>query len=342
MPRQYPPIWFDRLVQEWMGRFARAGAMMQLVEVGDNNNRVAKNRRKTVNFTKVRFCTIALGLMLSTNFVPVIANADEGHATLGEDAKDLPIFDAHMHYKEPAWDKYSVKNIIELMDHSGVAMGLVSSTPDEGTIMLWEYAPDRIVPELRPYHGDVGSSNWTKAQNMESYLEARLEKYPHQGIGEFHIHNLDTADAPLFKNVIAMAKARDISLHVHSGAEPVRWLYGLDADVKIIWAHAGLGEPASEVYALMKDFPGLYADTSLRESSILPFSGEIDPEWKKIIFEFQDRLMVGSDTWVNSQWDNYGSIIASNRNWLSRLPREVAEKIAYKNAEKLFDRKIGK
>lgn len=63
------------------------------------------------------------------------------------------------------------------MDRNGVAMGLVSSTPDEGTIMLWEYAPNRIVPELRPYHGNAGSSNWTKAEVMDKYLLGRLDKY---------------------------------------------------------------------------------------------------------------------------------------------------------------------
>lgn len=268
------------------------------------------------------------------------ASADDGHSPIGEAVKDLPIFDAHVHYKEPAWDRYPVKSIIELMDRNGVAMALVSSTPDEGTITLWEYAPNRIVPELRPYHGDVNSSNWTKASGMAAYLAGRLEDYPHEGIGEFHIHRLDTSDEPLFREVIEMAKARDIYLHVHSGTGPVRWLYGLDGDVKIIWAHAGLGEPAGAVYDLMREFPTLVADTSLREGAILGSGDDLDPAWKKVILEFQDRLMVGSDTWVTSQWDNYDAIIASNRAWLSKLPRDVAEKIAYKNAERLFARDI--
>lgn len=268
------------------------------------------------------------------------AYGDGEHAPIGEAVKDLPIFDAHVHYKEPAWGPYPVKTVIELMDRNGVAMALVSSTPDEGTIMLWDYAPGRIVPELRPYHGDVGSSNWTKAPDMEAYLAKRLEKYPHEGIGEFHIHSLDVSDAPLFRKVIAMAKARDIYLHVHSGPEPIRWLYGLDRDVKIIWAHAGLGEEAGVVYDLMAEFPELLADTSLREYAILGAGDEIDPDWMKIIIAFQDRLMVGSDTWVNSQWASYSEIIDTNRRWLSKLPREVAEKIAYKNAERLFGRKI--
>jgi predicted TIM-barrel fold metal-dependent hydrolase len=280
------------------------------------------------------------GALLAGLLLSGPAHSDSDHVPIGDAVKDLPLFDAHVHYKEPAWDKYPVSSIIELMDQSGVAMALVSSTPDEGTIMLWEYAPNRIVPELRPYHGSAGSSNWAKAEGMEDYLAGRLEAYPHEGIGEFHIHRLDTADEPLFRKVIQMAKERDIYLHVHSGPEPIRWLYNLDPEVKIIWAHAGLGEPAGEVHALMAELPTLLADTSLREWAILGQGDGLDAEWEKIIFDFQDRLMVGSDTWVNGQWDDYAEIMSSNRLWLSRLPRDVAEKIAYRNAEKYFNREI--
>ena len=90
----------------------------------------------------------------------------------------------------------------------------------------------------------------------------------------------------------------------------------------------------------MAEFPDLLADTSLREYEIVGFDGELDDEWREIVFEFQDRLMVGSDTWVNSQWERYDSIIDSNRRWLAMLPRDVAEKIAYRNAERVFGREI--
>ena len=79
----------------------------------------------------------------------------------------------------------------------------------------------------------------------------------------------------------------------------------------------------------MREFPALVADTSLREHAILGSGDDIDPEWKKIILTFQDRLMVGSDTWVNAQWDSYTSIIASNRRWLSKLPRPEYELLAH-------------
>ncbi len=287
----------------------------------------------------MEFKSIATAILALGAFSTAHAAGPDG-PPIGEAIKDVPLFDAHVHYKEPAWQRFPVETIIELMDENGVAMALVSSTPDEGTIMLWEYAANRIVPELRPYHGAAGSSNWTKTEGMDAYLETRLETYPHEGIGEFHIHRLDTSDEPLFRKIIKMAKDRDIYLHVHSGAEPIRWLYGLDPDVKIIWAHAGLSTPASEVYALMEQFPDLLADTSLREWEIAGPGDKLSPEWVEIILDFQDRLMIGSDTWVNSQWENYSAIMDMNRLWLSQFPREIAEKLAYKNAERVFGRKI--
>lgn len=287
------------------------------------------------SFYRSIFAGACLSLTVLSGF-PVHADDEP----IGDAISGVPLFDAHIHYKEPAWVPYPVEKVIELMDSNGVAMGLVSSTPDEGTIMLWEYAPNRIVPELRPYHGNAGSSNWTSVEGMGDYLRRRLEAHPHEGIGEFHIRSEAMWNVPLMTEVIAMARERDMPLHIHSGAEPVRWVYGLDPKVKIIWAHAGLGEPASVVHELMSEFPDLYADTSLREYSIIGSGDELDPEWKRIIFDFQDRLMVGSDTWINGMWDDYSNIMDSNRLWLSKLPRTVAEKIAYKNAEKLFGRKI--
>ena len=101
-----------------------------------------------------------LAILITSLLITVQTTASEHGHPIGDAVQDLPIFDAHIHYKKPAWSAYSVESIIELMDKSGVAMGLVSSTPDEGTIRLWEYAPSRVVPELRPYHGEAGSSNW--------------------------------------------------------------------------------------------------------------------------------------------------------------------------------------
>ncbi len=227
-----------------------------------------------------------------------------------------------------------------MMDKSGVAMGLVSSTPDEGTIMLWKYAPDRIVPELRPYHGNAGSSNWTKVPNMEGYLEKRLNDYPHEGIGEFHLHSVDEADRPLLQKIAALAIKRDLYIHVHSGYGPVDFLFSIEPKLKIIWAHAGMSEPADVVAKMMAKYKNLWADTSFRESDILAGDNSIDPDWRKVLEAYPDRFMVGSDTWINDQWADYDGIMIHNRRWLAQFSREHAEMFAYKNAERLFNRKV--
>lgn len=279
---------------------------------------------------------VAAGAALLLAAAPAVAHDEP----IGAAVEELPIFDAHMHYKQDAWAAYPVKTVIELMDKSGVAMALVSSTPDDGTIRLLEYAPTRIVPELRPYHDGAGSSNWTKAQGMEDYLKDRLARYPHQGIGEFHIHRLDMEDRPLLAAVAALAKARNVPLHIHSGAEPVRFFYGLEPGLTIIWAHAGMSEPAEVVGQMLDAYPTLYADTSFRERDILGGGTALDAAWKAVIERHADRLMVGTDTWITAQWDNYEDLIALNRRWLALLPRETAEKIAYRNAARLFGREI--
>jgi predicted TIM-barrel fold metal-dependent hydrolase len=279
--------------------------------------------------------------LVFTYFLAVLSaplTADE----IGPAIKDVPIFDAHIHYKEPAWKPYPVSTVIKLMDKAGVAMALVSSTPDEGTIRLWEYAPSRIVPELRPYHGDAGSSNWTKSEGMLDYIKNRLARYPHKGIGEFHVHNLDPTDRPLLNAIAKMAKERNIPIHIHSGAAPVRLFYELEPGLTILWAHAGMSEPADVVGAMLDQYKTLYADTSYRENDILTGDGGIDPGWMAVITRHSDRLMVGSDTWVNEQWAAYEELIDLNRQWLSKLPRAIAEKIAYQNAARLFNRKVSR
>ena len=120
--------------------------------------------------------------------------ADNGDAPIDDAVQALPIFVTHVHYKEPAWETYPPATVLELFDKSGVAMALVSSTPDAGTTKLWRFAPRRVVPALRPYYGDIGSSNWTTVEGMFEYIVGRLDAYPHEGIGDFHLHSVDTDD----------------------------------------------------------------------------------------------------------------------------------------------------
>ena len=290
---------------------------------------------------QIRVLLFLYALTFSMLNVPALVSAAGDHDIIGKGAQTLPLFDAHMHWKSAAWSSFPPNVVLSIMDKNGVAMALVSSSPDEGTITLWEYAPNRIVPEMRPYNERLGPSNWTKGAGVGDLIEERVRQYPHEGIGEFHLHEVDLSDEPLMKRIVALAIEKEIPLHVHSDHEPIEYLYTLNPELTIIWAHAGMTEPAAVVEDMMARYPTLYADTSYRESDILSNSGEIDMEWRKVLERFADRFMIGSDTWINAQWENYDYLIAINRTWLAHLTTATANKIAYQNAERLFGRRIG-
>ena len=281
-------------------------------------------------------CWIIPGLLLSAAVL-----AEPNQDVIGQGADSLPLFDAHMHYKRPIWDALPPDKVLSFMDRNGVAMALVSSTPDAGTITLWEYAPNRIVPEMRPYTDQLGQYNWTRGEGVWEMIEQRVRQYPHEGIGEFHLHRVDPTDKALLNNIVALAMEKNIPLHVHSGYQPVEYLYSINPGLTIIWAHAGMSEPADVVERMMARYPTLHADTSYRELDILSSDGGIDTKWKQLLERFSDRFMVGSDTWSNSQWADYDNLIAINRKWLAQLTPKAARHIAYQNAERLFGRKIG-
>lgn len=271
---------------------------------------------------------------------PGLLAAGNDHAVIGAEAANLPLFDAHMHWKRPAWEPYPPDVVLSIMDENGVAMALVSSSPDDGTIMLREYAPGRIIPEMRPYDDRIGPSNWIGEAGVGDLIEQRVRQYRHQGIGEFHLHQVDPGNRPLLQRIVALAIEKDIPLHVHSGHEPVEYLFSLGPGLKIIWAHAGMSESSAVVAAMMGRYPKLYADTSYRERDILGYDGKVDQQWLQVLEKYSERFMVGSDTWINAQWASYDQLMALNRAWLAQLSPEAARNIAYRNAQRLFARKI--
>lgn len=254
----------------------------------------------------------------------------------GQTPPELPIFDTHVHYKEQAWSVYPPEVAIDKMARSGVVKALVSSTPDEGTRMLYREDPDRIIPFLRPYHNEINSGNWLQYDTIIDYFRERLDMPAYQGLGEFHVHNPEDADSAVMRKTVSLAVERDLYIHLHSNHEVVEDIFSYEPGVKILWAHAGMSDPPEVVSEMFDRFDNLWVDISIREYEIAP-DGELDADWKQLFLKHPDRITIGSDTWINAQWENYERIISFDRGWLSQLPPEIAKKIAYENAQLLFD-----
>ena len=83
----------------------------------------------------------------------------------------IPLFDAHMHYSADSMSRYTIAAINSILDRAGIQRVLLSSTPNEGTLKLYEANPTRFVPEFRPYRDRGELGNWFTDPGMVPFVE---------------------------------------------------------------------------------------------------------------------------------------------------------------------------
>jgi len=251
-------------------------------------------------------------------------------------SSELPIFDTHIHYSAPDWTEYPPERILGILEKAGVKRALVSSTPDDGTLTLHAKDPKRIVPILRPYRTRDDIGHWWQDPSVLAYVQERLQKNRgvHKGIGEFHLFGGQTGTF-VVKRITELAVQENIYLHAHSDELAIIELFTLEPRLRIIWAHAGMSAGPQAVGALLDRYPTLWVDLAIRNSDVAP-GGTLDPAWRAVFLRHSDRFLAGTDTWITSRWEALPGSVTEVRGYLSQLPRDVAEKIAFRNAERLF------
>ena len=250
---------------------------------------------------------------------------------LAQDAP-LPIFDAHLHYSHDAWDRLPPAQAVALLRQAGLKRAMVSSSSDEGTQKLHALAPDLVLPVLRPYRtrGEIGS--WMHDTSVITHMEARLKQYRYVALGEYHVYGPD-ADLPVVRRVVELARERKLFLHSHSDADAIERQFLQDPGARILWAHAGF-EPPEKVRELLRRHGRLWCDLAFRSEHAT--AGKVDAGWRAAFLEFPDRFLVGTDTFTPERWYYVVEHAKWSRQWLADLPRDVAERIAWRNGETLF------
>lgn len=250
-------------------------------------------------------------------------------------AEPLPLFDAHLHYNVEAREPFPLPRVLELFREQRISGILANSRPNEGTRALFEAAPKElwVVPFIRPYVVRPDRYTWFGDAAIYALIEQEFARGGYQGIGEFHLFGQDAA-SPWVKKMVDFAVKHDLYLHAHSDAEAVELLVAHDARVKIIWAHSGFTATPEVIASYLEKYPRLWGELSYRDE--LAAGGRLRPEWRKLFARYPERFLLGSDTWVNERWEDYARIMNGYREWLAELPREVAEKIAFGNAARLF------
>lgn len=259
-------------------------------------------------------------LLLALAWVPLAA------------ADELPIFDAHLHYSHDAWEVLPPAEAVAILRKAGVKRALVSSSGDDGQQRMKALAPDLVITELRPYRsrGEIGT--WVRDESVPDYLAERLAKHQYTGIGEFHLFGAD-ADLPVPRRMVELARARNLFLHAHSDADAVERLFRQWPQARILWAHSGFERP-EKVAAMLRRHAKLWCDLAFRTEHAS--GGKVDPEWRKLFLEFPERFMVGTDSFTPERWHYVEPHAQWSREWLADLPKDVAERIAWKNGDALF------
>lgn len=248
-------------------------------------------------------------------------------------AEPLPLFDGHIHYNAEAGTMYTPAQALAAMRQAGIRGALVSSTPNEGTHALHGLDPGRIVPEVRPYRTEADRGSWFDDPGIAEFVGQELRRGSYRAVGEFHVFGTQAA-SPVIGRIVRMAVEHDLPLHAHADAQAVDLLFGHAPRVRILWAHAGMNASVAEVGRMLDRHPGLMAELSYRDD-VAP-AGKLDVAWRALFLRHPQRFVFGSDTWTASRWRELGPLAQAAREWLAQLPPDVAENIAWRNAERLF------
>jgi len=250
----------------------------------------------------------------------------------------IPIFDAHLHYNWEPQPYYSVEKVLEVFQRNNITGILATSRPNVGTHALVDAKPKDlwVVPFIRPYRVRADIPTWHNDPTIMNLVEEEYKRGYYRGIGEFHIYG-EAARNETATKVVRFAAEHDLYLHAHCDDNALEILFSHDKRAKIVWAHTGFSTAPARVEELLKRYPALWGELSYR-SGITTAGGKISDEWAQLFARHSDRFLLGSDTWINERWMGYDSIMREYRGWLVQLPNDQAERIAYRNAERLFKR----
>ena len=263
--------------------------------------------------------------VLGSLFVPAPINAQT----------NIPLFDAHSHFKAEDEAAFTPAEIVSILDREYIRRSLVVGEPAQRALTLYNYSPESFVPFLGLYHSYKDKADWMFDADLPGRLRQQLSTGPYAGIGEIHIFAAQRQN-PVFKQVVALANEKRLPILLHGDAEVVEQVFEWFPNMTVIWAHLGTRPEPDYVAELLERFPArLYVDTSVRDERFT-VDGRLKDEWKAFFTEYADQVLVAIDTYSLQRWQRIGEVTGRIRHWLMQLPREVALKLAYQNAESLF------
>jgi hypothetical protein len=283
----------------------------------------------------------------------------------------IPIIDVEYHWAA----EMDIGKIIDNMDRNGVALTWLGPGEIQGSeesLRLNELYPDKFVPTT--VHGD-GPLWHGSDTNFLDKLDGEVRSGNYFAMGEFEARHYASGsqtserdvhmplDSKAFEIVFQASSDTGVPFLIHHEAEDAM-LPELESmltkypKAKVVWCHFGRdSNPVTwskfttpdAPREFLNKYPNLYFDI-LQSPPGSKYKGYVEgimydttqslptlkPEWKKVIEDFPDRFVLGSDInrerfgLYDDNMNRFRQII------LSGMPKDIAEKIAYKNAWKLM------
>lgn len=311
--------------------------------------------------------------LYSLIFMSVFAFAATAQAQTQESvelAKTVPIADAHMHTYQQ--NPRSARWWREQMDANNVKWGgAVGDYREDVQAELKE----RFIPAIgqiaffKVFFKDSTSGLTDPDNAIFQDLYARADKLFASGLvkgfGEFHTDNHTSGhprirrvirtDNPAMRKFYAIAEKYNgfIQIHAEFDRDFEKDILSLSADfpnVTTVLSHCLSTHDANSLATLFRQRKNITCEMSatgeainrllgLNKSPIAFNSSGPFKEWKTLIETYPDQVMLGTDPCCGAD-RGYSELIAELRvNFLPYFSSEIIEKIAYKNAVRIFNLK---
>jgi len=276
----------------------------------------------------------------------IVAGSVLGAAqTAAADYYTGPLIDAHSHLPSAtaidayvaAMNRHNVRKV--------VLLGVGGAQPNETDWIdaaVKKY-PDLVVAGLR-----VPDPTSMAAAGQ---LDVELARTKARVMGEVHIRQVGRKidrdpSSPAFLKILELSGQRGVPIVIHDELTPaaaatLEAALAAQREAIIVLAHGGEMKPAAlerllERNAnLMVDLSGMHFQ---RTPSLAREKGPLDPAWKALITKMPDRFLMGIDVWATHLFEPImlDRLMIWTRRVLGELPPDVAERVAWKNASKLY------
>lgn len=291
-------------------------------------------------------------------------------APASSDERYLPVIDVHSQFN----GRLSVERLISVLKEGKVDRVILSSLPrriirDRQLLKLAKDHPDLIIPAIRAKGRDYDSDS----ADWYSRMEKASSKRRFRGVAEAHLYHAakGNADKVLvfpsdrrIKRLLEITGERNWPLVLHAelkAASPgvrsrivseLKDLMHANPSQAFVLTHMAQLD-ADDVAELISAHANVYFITSHANHIFIARSGRKGPskqpwtdmfdgsrlraEWAELTVSHPDRFILGFDNTRAKLWsDIYIDQIKLWRRALAELPRDVAEKVAYRNAERLW------